>query len=293
MGNEGPTPRSYMWLSIAAAVATIVLKLVAWQLTDSVGLMSDALESFVNLAGAAFGLWMVTIAHHPPDAEHPFGHGKAEYFSAGVEGLLIFGAAVAIIVSSIERLVARAPLQPLDLGLALSTGASLVNLAVARTLARAARRHRSTALMADSRHLMTDVWTSAGVIVGLAIAGLTGLDWLDPVLALLVAANIAREAVRLVREAADGLLDRALPPDELASVQAVLDRFAPRGAVFAHVRTRHAGSQSFLAADLLVPRDWNIVRAHDLADEVEAALREALPHLTATLHIEPQPARPA
>ena len=283
------SPAFYMWLSIAAALTTIALKLTAWQLTDSVGLMSDALESFVNLAGAVFALWMVTVARTPPDAEHPFGHGKAEYFSSGFEGVLILGAAGFIAFSAIKRFIFPEPLLALDVGLLLGTLASLVNFAVARVLFRAGKRLRSMALEGDARHLMTDVWTSAGVLAGLGVAGLTGLSWLDPVLALLVAANIAREAVRLIRESAHGLLDTALPSEELAQIQSIVDTVLARakGASLSEVRTHRAGHGSFLTAKLLVPGDWPVSRAHDLSDELEGELGKVLAHLSVVLHIEP------
>lgn len=282
-------PARYLWLSLGAAVTTIALKLLAWQLTGSVGLMSDALESFVNLAGAGFALWMVVIARRPADREHPFGHGKAEYFSSGFEGILILGAALAIAWSATLRFIDPTPLETLDWGLALATLASLVNLLVARSLFRAATRHRSAALEGDARHLMTDVWTSAGVLVGLAIAGLTDLLWLDPLVAVLVAANIAREAVRLIKKSGHGLLDTALPADELAALDAVLSRFAAPDIHIEHIKTRRAGHLAYMTAHILVPGDWTVARAHALTDALEDALTAALPHLVATLHIEPRP----
>ncbi len=281
------SPERYLWLSLAAAVATIALKVTAALVTDSVGLLSDALESFVNLAGAGFALWMLIVSRRPPDPEHPFGHGKAEYFSSGFEGLLIFGAAVAIGWSAVGRLLDPIPLEALGLGLVLATLASLVNLFVARALARAAKRHRSVALDADARHLMTDVWTSVGVVIGVVAVALTEVEWLDPVIAIAVALNIAREGYRLVRQSTDGLLDRALPDDELAAVVSICARFATAEVQVDGVRTRRAGHAAFMTAIVTVPGDWTVARAHDLADEIEAALREALPHLTPVLHIEP------
>jgi len=281
------SPERYLWLSLGAAVTTIGLKVTAALVTDSVGLLSDALESFVNLAGAGFALWMLIVSRRPPDREHPFGHGKAEYFSSGFEGLLIFGAAIAIGWSAVSRFVEPVPLTALDLGLALATLASLVNLFVARALSRAAIRHRSVALDADARHLMTDVWTSVGVIVGVLAVAFTDVLWLDPVIALAVALNIAREGYRLIRQSSDGLLDRALPDDELEQVHATLGRFVSDTVRVDGVRTRRAGHAGFMTAIVTVPGDWTVARAHDLADEIEAALREALPHLTPVLHIEP------
>lgn len=286
------SPERYLWLSLAAAVTTIALKVTAALVTDSVGLLSDALESFVNLAGAGFALWMLIVSRRPPDAEHPFGHGKAEYFSSGFEGLLIFGAAIAIGWSAVLRLVSPTPLAALDLGLALATAASLVNLLVARTLARAAIRHRSVALDADARHLMTDVWTSVGVVVGVLAVALTDVLWLDPIIAIAVALNIAREGFRLVRQSTDGLLDRALPDDELAAVHQTLSHFTSAEVHLDGVRTRRAGHAAFMTAIVTVPGDWSVARAHDLADEIETALRQALPHLTPVLHIEPASRHP-
>lgn len=282
------SPEKYLWLSIAAAVTTIALKVTAALITDSVGLLSDALESFVNLAGAGFALWMVIVSRRPPDAEHPFGHGKAEYFSSGFEGLLIFGAAVAIGWSAVHRLLSPTPLESVDFGLALATLASLVNLFVARALKQAAKRHRSVALDADSRHLMTDVWTSVGVILGVLAVSLTELLWLDPVIAIAVALNIAREAYRLVKASTDGLLDSALPEEELALLMESIATCHPDAKV-EHIRTRRAGHAAFMTATLLVPGDWTVARAHELADELEASLKTALPHLTPVLHIEPRP----
>lgn len=285
--ESSPSPERYLWLSLAAAVTTIGLKVTAALVTDSVGLLSDALESFVNLAGAGFALWMLIVSRRPPDPEHPFGHGKAEYFSSGFEGLLIFGAAIAIGWSAVERLLTPSPLETLGLGLGLATAASLVNLFVARALSRAAKRHRSVALDADARHLMTDVWTSIGVVLGVLAVALTDVLWLDPVIAIAVALNIAREGFRLVRQSTDGLLDRALPDDELATVHQTLTRFTSPEIHIDGVRTRRAGHAAFMTAIVTVPGDWTVARAHDLADEIEAALRLSLPHLTPVLHLEP------
>jgi cation diffusion facilitator family transporter len=281
------SPANYLWLSIGAAVATIALKLTAWQLTGSVGLMSDALESFVNLAGAGFALWMVVVSRRPADPEHPFGHGKAEYFSSGFEGILILGAAVAIAWSAVLRFVHPTPLESLDWGLALASFASVINFAVARSLFAAAKRHRSMALDGDARHLMTDVWTSAGVLVGLAIAGFTDVLWLDPLVAILVALNIAREAIRLIRASGHGLLDQSLPAEEIAEVERVVREFTSASVRLDNIRTRRSGYQSFMNATLVVPGDWSVAKAHVLADELESALSSALPHLRCVLHIEP------
>ena len=279
--------RHYFWLSTAAAVATICLKTLAWSLTGSMGLLSDAMESFVNLAGATFALWMITIAKSPPDKDHPMGHGKAEYFSSGFEGILIFGAAGAIIYSSAARLLSPQPLDALGLGLALSVGASLINLFVAIAMRRASVRYRSVALEGSSRHLMTDVWTSAGVIAGLALVSVSGWLWLDAVIALLVGLHILSEGWSLIRGAADGLMDRALPDESVRLIEEVLLGFTVQGAFHTHLRTRSAGAESYVYLNILVPPTWTIVQAHNLLDEVEAAILEKLPNTHILTHPEP------
>jgi len=283
-----PSPIRFIQLSIAAAVATIALKMGAWWVTGSVGLLSDALESFVNLAGASFALWMITIARMPADAEHPFGHGKAEYFSSGFEGILIFGAALAILATAAERLLHPQPLAAVDLGLVFSALSTLVNFLVARTLSRAAKAHRSVALDGDARHLMTDVWTSIGVIAGVALVALSGWLWVDPAIALAVGLNILREGARLVRGAAQGLMDQALPEDELQVVRDNLDAFAPHGLTYAHLRSRLAGHQRFVSVDIRVPGEWSVATAHMWLDRIETALALRLPGLHIITHLEPQ-----
>ena len=279
--------RHYFWLSTAAAVATICLKTLAWSLTGSMGLLSDAMESFVNLAGATFALWMITIAKSPPDKDHPMGHGKAEYFSSGFEGILIFGAAGAIIYSSATRLISPQPLEALGLGLVLSVGASLINLFVAIAMRRASVRYRSVALEGGSRHLMTDVWTSVGVMAGLALVSVSGWLWLDPVIAMLVGLHILSEGWRLIRGAADGLMDCALPDESVVLIEEVLLSFTVRGASYSNLRTRRAGAESYVYINILVPPTWTIVQAHDLLDEVEAAILEKLPNTHIFTHPEP------
>ncbi|AWI82188.1 MAG: cation-efflux pump [Betaproteobacteria bacterium HGW-Betaproteobacteria-13] len=281
--------RHYFWMSTAAAVVTIVLKTLAWWMTDSISLLSDAMESFVNLAGASFALWMITIAKCPPDDEHPLGHGKAEYFSAGFEGVLIFGAAGAIIWSAVGRLFAPVPLESIGIGLAFSVGSSLINLGVAVSLGRAAVRLRSIALEGSSRHLMTDVWTSAGVVVGLILAGFTGWLWLDAVVAILVGLHILTEGWGLIRSSAHGLMDAALPEESIAAIETTLRGFSERGIAYADLRTRRAGAESFVYVDVLVPPDWSIVRTHDALDEIESAIRKALPGARVFTHPEPLP----
>jgi len=285
--SESPDLRRYAWLSVAAALATIGLKTTAWALTDSVGLLSDAAESLVNLAGALFALWMVTISRAPPDEEHQFGHGKAEYFAAGFEGILILIAAGGIAVAAVSRLLHPVPLAGLDVGIVVSLVATGVNLVVGRILIVVGRRHHSLALEGDGRHLMTDVYTSVGVVVGLGLVVATGRTWLDAVVAFLVAGNIVREAVSLLRRAADGLMDHALPDDERAVVDDVLAGFRARGVGFDALRTKRAGHLRLVTVDVLVPGDWSVRRGHDLLDEIETALGGRLPGLTVVTHLAP------
>jgi cation diffusion facilitator family transporter len=276
----------FAWLSIAAAIATIGLKTAAWRLTGSVGLLSDAAESIVNLMAAAMTLMMLTVAARPPDEDHEWGHNKAEYFASGVEGALILVAAVAIAWTAGQRLLHPLPIERVGLGLVVSTGASLVNLAVGRVLLRAGRRHQSIALEADGHHLMTDVWTSAGVLAGIVLVALTGWQRLDPIVALLVAANIVWTGVQLIRRSALGLLDTAIPPEEQRALQAVLDGYAPRGAAFHAVRTRQAAARRFITMHVLVPGDWTVRRGHDLVEEIERDVRAAIPNANVLTHLE-------
>jgi cation diffusion facilitator family transporter len=280
--------RSYLKVSIAVAVATIVLKTGAWWLTGSVGLLSDAMESVVNLAGAMFALLMVTIAARPPDDDHPFGHHKAEYFSSGFEGALIFAAALAIIWAAIDRLLAPQPLERLSLGLALSVISSAMNWALAWAMLRKAREHRSMALEADARHLYADVWTSAGVVVGLMLAGATGWLWVDPVVAIAVAANVAREGFSLVQRSTDGLMDRAVEPDVQRQIDEVLAGFAhPNTLRFDHISTRRAGQRRFVDMHMHMPAGWSLQRAAALRTSVEQALMSSVPGLRATIQLLP------
>ncbi len=280
------TPRQALLLSLLAAFATIALKAGAWLLTGSVGYLSDALESIVNVVGAAVALALVTYANQPPDTDHPFGHTKAEYFSAAFEGLLIFAAAIVILIVAVERLFNPRPLQALEWGSALSAVASAINFLVARVLLKVGRAHRSIALEADARHLMTDVWTTAGVIVGVALANWTSWYWLDPAVAIAVAVNILREGWGLLRRSADGLMDRRLSLDEIEQIRIIFARFESRGARFEQLRTRSAGSLRFAYVNLLVPGDWSVRRAHDLADDIEDAVQAV--GITLTIHIEPR-----
>lgn len=277
----------YAWLSVAAAIATIGLKGGAYVLTDSVGLLSDAMESLVNLVAAIVALRALAVAARPPDEEHAYGHTKAEYFSSGFEGALVLVAAVLIAVTAVGRLLDPVPLAHVGIGLTISLVASLVNLAVAQVLFRAAREHSSIALEADAHHLMTDVWTSAGVLAGVGVVGLTGWHVLDPIMALLVAANITRVGVSLMRRSMLGLLDTALPAEVQQEIRKVLDRHRENGIEFHALRTRESGARRFMSVHVLVPGEWSIQRGHDLLEQIEAEIRSAVPRLTVFTHMEP------
>ena len=279
--------RRYALISIAAAVATILLKGAAWLLTGSVGLLSDAIEPFVNLAGALMALWMLSIALLPADAEHPHGHDKAEYFSSAFEGFLIVVAAVSIGYTAIDRLIHPQPLEAVGLGLLVSVLASSVNFGVARILLRAGTEHKSITLEADAHHLMTDVWTSVGVIGGVTLVWLTGLNWLDPVIALLVAANIVWTGWQLMRRSASGLMDVALPGSEILQIEQILSSFAPDGVRFHALRTRQSGRRVFISLHVLVPSVWSVKTAHDYSERIETALCEQFRHAHVITHLEP------
>lgn len=281
------TPRRLLWASVFVAAATIALKTLAWWLTGSVGLLSDALESFVNLAGAVFALVMVTIAQQPADAGHPYGHSKAEYFSSGFEGVLIIGAALGIAWAAVERLIHPQALEQPGWGLALSLASTLLNAALARVMGHAARLHRSIALEADARHLMTDVWTSVGVLVGVGAAAWTGWQPLDALVALAVALNILREGAHLVWRGAQGLMDQALDGPARARIDEVLQRFGSATVRFDHLRTRQAGQRSFVDLHMHVPAAWTLGRAAALRDAVEQALMSAQPGLLASIQLLP------
>ncbi|BDI04371.1 cation diffusion facilitator family transporter [Sphaerotilus microaerophilus] len=278
---------SYLKLSVAVALVTIGLKTGAWWLTGSVSLLSDALESLVNLAGAMFALAMVTLAAQPADEEHPYGHHKAEYFSSGFEGVLILVAALAIIWAAVQRWLAPQPLEALGLGLGLSVVSSLLNGALAWAMLRKARQHRSMALEGDARHLFTDVWTSAGVVAGLIAVHFTGWIWLDPLLAIAVALNIVREGVSLVRASATGLMDQAVEPEVRAQIDAVLAGFDPGTVRFDHVSTRRAGQRRFVDLHMHMPAAWTLGRAAAVRASVEVALMGAVPGLRATIQLLP------
>lgn len=283
-----PSLTRFAWLSVAAAVATMALKTLAFLLTGSVGLLSDAIESSVNLVAAVVALVALRIAARPADETHHWGHGKAEYFSAGVEGLMILGAAAAVIATAVPRLLHPKPLESVGVGLAVSALAGLVNVLVARVLLRAGRAHRSITLTADGKHLLTDVWTSIGVIVGVGLVALTGWERLDPLVAIVVGVNILVAGYALIRNSTSGLMDAALPAADLAAVEAVLARHREDGRVAFHaVRTRAAGQHRFVLFHLLVPGSWTVHEGHELAERIEAELCAALPGASVTAHLEP------
>jgi cation diffusion facilitator family transporter len=276
----------FAWLSIGAAVLTITLKSVAYLLTGSVGLLSDALESLVNLVGAMMALAMLTIAARPADEDHAYGHSKAEYFSSGVEGALILIAAVSIIVSAAPRLFDPKPLEQVGLGLGVSVAASLINLGVALVLKRAGRQHNSITLEADAQHLMTDVWTSVGVLAGVGMVALTGWEILDPLVAFIVAANIVWSGVHIVRTSALGLMDTALPSQEQDKLKGVLEKHMQDGVEYHALRTRQSGSRQFVSFHVLVPGEWTVHNGHRLLEAIEADVRAALPNATVFTHLE-------
>lgn len=285
------TPRNLLWASVAVALVTIALKTAAWYVTGSVGLLSDAMESFVNLASAVFALAMVTVAQLPADENHPYGHHKAEYFSSGFEGILIIGVSLGILWAAGHRLFAPQPIEQVGWGLALSVASSILNGVLAWLMLRSSRVHQSIALEADARHLFTDVWTSAGVLVGIAGAALTGWLWLDAAAAIAVALNILREGVSLVWRSSQGLMDEAVEPEVQAAIDATLQRFAqaqaPGAVRFDHVSTRRAGQRQFASLHLHVPAGWTLGQAARLRGQVEQALVAAVPGLRATIELLP------
>lgn len=278
----------YAWLSIGTAVLTIGLKVTAYLLTGSVGLLSDALESGVNLAAAIFALIALTIAALPPDEEHAYGHAKAEYFAGGAEGTMILFAAGTIVYSAVPRLFNPQPLEQLGVGLAVSLAAAAANFVVARILLRAGRQHNSITLTADAHHLMTDVWTSGGVLIGVGAVALTGWQILDPIIAMAVAAQIVYAGVKLVRQAVLGLMDTALPAEELEKVTAVLDHYHQEKGVTHHaLRSRESGAQRFISVHVQVPGGWSVQKGHMLLEELERDLRQAVPLASVFTHLEP------
>jgi cation diffusion facilitator family transporter len=288
--TPNPTNRLFLtrfaWLSIGAAVITIALKTIAYLLTGSVGLLSDALESLVNLVGASMALAMLTIAARPADEDHTYGHSKAEYFSSGVEGTLILIAAISIVITAIPRLIIPRPLEQVGLGLGVSVAASLVNLTVALILLKAAKRYNSITLEADAQHLMTDVWTSVGVLAGVGLVALTDWERLDPIVAFLVAANIIWSGVRIVRMSALGLMDTALPIKEQALLKGILEKYTQSGVEYHALRSRESGSRQFVSFHVLVPGKWTVQRGHRLLESIEADIRHAMPSVTVFTHLE-------
>ncbi|WP_448851839.1 cation diffusion facilitator family transporter [Corynebacterium sp. 335C] len=279
----------YAWLSVAAAIVTILLKSGAYVVTGSVGLLADAAESSVNLVAAVVALIVLNLVMKPADEGHEYGHAKAEYFSAGIEGAMIFIAAGFIVVTSFERLVNPAPVEEVGLGLVISVIASLINGAVALVLIRAGRRHDSITLRADGKHLLTDVWTSVGVVVGIALVAITGWQWLDPVVALLVAVNILWAGWSLVKESGAGLMDAAMEGHDRVDVDRILERHRdPAAGVDVHeIRTRVAGSQKFIEFHVLVPGAWSVEHGHEVLTAMEDELRERFPGVHLATHLEP------
>ena len=287
MQNRASLTR-FAWLSIGAALATMALKTGAYFLTSSVGLLSDAIESLVNLAGAVTALIMLSIAARPADESHVYGHSKAEYFASITEGLLILGAATGIMSAAIDRLLHPRELEQLGFGLAVSIAASAINFIVARILMREGKTRNSITLEADAQHLITDVWTSVGVISGVAIAGFTGWNVLDPLVAIAVALNIIWTGVKLVRRSVSGLMDAALPERDQNLIQEVMERYRERGINFHALRTREAAARRFVSVHLLVPGDWTVHDAHHIAEDFEADIRSALGGVvTVFTHLEP------
>jgi cation diffusion facilitator family transporter len=280
-------PTAFAWLSIATSIATIVLKFAAYFLTGSVGLLSDALESFVNLATALVALATLNYISEGADEEHNFGHDKAEYFSSGIEGSLIFVAAVAIIWAALPRLLSPQPLEQVGLGLALSVAAALLNALCAWFLLKGARAHRSITLEADAHHLLTDVWTTVGVIAGVALVAWTGWLLLDPLIAIGVALQIVWTGWRLIKRSFDGLMDHAMPAAERAGVVALLERVKSDGGDYHALRTRVSGRRSFVDVHLLLPGATSVQAGHDLVDRLEEEIRAALPHVEILIHLEP------
>lgn len=278
----------FAWLSVGAALATIVLKTAAYLVTGSVGLLSDAIESLVNLAGALMALTMLTIAARPADHDHVYGHSKAEYFSSVTEGALIFGAALAIIAAAVQKLFQPRPLEQLGVGLAISVTAASLNFLVARILLNAGRQRHSITLEADAHHLMTDVWTSIGVLVGVALAGITGWAPLDPIVAILVALNILWTGFQLIRRSVMGLMDAALPESEQKLIQEVMAKYQERGVDFHALRTRQAAARRFISVHVLVPGDTTVHDAHHIVEDFEDDIRSSLGGaVTVFTHLEP------
>lgn len=278
----------YAWLSVLAAVVTIGLKTLAYLVTGSVGLLSDAIESVVNLTAAGLALYVIKVGERPPDEQHAYGHEKAEYFSSGAEGGMIVVAAASIVAVALQRLLNPQPIVRIDFGLIASAAASVINLAVARVLLQAGRRNRSIALEADAQHLMTDVWTSAGVIVGIGLVALTGWHVLDPVIAMGVAAHVAWMGVRLLTRSIHGLMDVALPGAVVEKIESIIRSNLPDDVQYHALRTRQSGARSFVSLHIQVPGQWSVQTGHDLAERIESDIGMRLPMVTVFTHIEPK-----
>lgn len=276
----------FAWLSVVVAVLTIALKALAYVLTHSVGLLSDAFESVINLVGALMALWMLIVAARPPDEDHAYGHSKAEYFSSILEGTLIVAAAAGIGIAATQRLLHPRALEQIGLGLGVSVGATLLNLAAAVVILRAGKRHHSITLEANAYHLLTDVWTTVGVLVGVGAVAATGWQQLDPIVAFLVAGNIVRTGVGIVKRSVFGLMDTALPPDEQRVIGDALARYASSGVQFHALRTRQSGPRRFVSVHILVPGDWTVRRGHALLERIESDIRGLLPNVTVLTHLE-------
>lgn len=285
--NASQQTQRYIKLSMVAACICIVVKLLAWYFSGSIGLFSDALESFVNLAGALFAFFMLRKAYDPPDEMHPFGHSKAEYFSSAFEGSMIFVAAILIIYSAVPRLTHPQELESLGIGLWFSLIGTVINLVVALILKRAAKRLRSIALEADSRHLMTDVWTTVGVIIGLIAVMLTGWLFLDAVIAIAVALHILHEGYILLKNSVNGLMDQALLPEEISKIEVVLKQYEEKGVYYANLKTRDSASRRFATVKILVPDEWQVGYAHHILDEIEGEISKTLGNITLITHLEP------
>jgi len=291
MSASNPNDRTFLtrfaWVSIGAAVLTIALKTIAYLLTGSVGLLSDALESLVNLVGALMALAMLTVAARPADEDHDYGHSKAEYFSSGVEGTLILIAAISIIITAAPRLLNPQPLEQVGIGLAVSAAASVVNLVAAYIILQAGKRYKSITLEANAHHLMTDVWTSVGVLAGVGIVAMTGWERLDPIVAFIVAGNIIWSGFRIVRASVLGLMDTAIPNDERTAIINILDAYRKKDVEYHALRTRQSGARRFASFHILVPDDWTVLRGHQLLEAIEADIRHTLPDITVFTHLEP------
>jgi cation diffusion facilitator family transporter len=278
----------YAWLSVAAAVVTIALKTGAYLLTDSVGLLSDAIEGFINLTAASVVLVTLKVVERPPDESHEYGHDKAEYFSSGIEGTLILIASAGILWTGAMRFMDPQPLEQVGIGLSVAVFASLINLVVGQIVLRAGKRYDSITLEADGQHLMTDVWTSVAVVAGVAAAALTGIERLDPLIAMAVGLKIGWEGIKIFRRSVSGLMDSPIPPEEREQVEAILDSYAGEGVRWHALRSRQSGGRRFISVHILVPPRWTVQQAHDLSEQLEREVAETISRATLFTHFEPQ-----